>query len=467
MPAAVPEAILEGLPADGWIVGGAIRDGLLGRQFGDVDVIVPGSPERAARAFAERVGGCAVFGLNDQFGAWRVIHHSERWQADFTPLVGESLEQDLAARDFTVNAIARPVAGGDPVDPCGGIADLQARTLRAVGPSSFSSDPLRVMRMTRLEMELGFRADPGTATLAAESAARLAEIAGERAFTEFSRILSGDDPVEGIRRLDASGALAAIIPELPRLKGVEQSDYHHLDCWEHTLLVVEEVVRLESNPARLGPAGPAACRLLTEELADGLERRHALRIAALLHDVAKPETRTVHENGRVGFPDHDRAGERISGEILARFKTSAKLAGAVRAEVLDHLTAGFMTHRDDFSARDEWEYLERTAPVSVDVTVLSVADRLATLGRKSEEAVSRHLALTDRLLAAAVRLEQDGLPAPLIRGDALAVELGIDQGPILGELLGEIAAARYAGEVEDAKGAVELAAAVLAERGRQ
>ena len=334
--------------------------------------------------------------------------------------------------------------------------------LKAVGPDSFSSDPLRVLRMTRIGRDLGFTPDANTLELARTAAPELASVAGERVFAEFSRVLAGPNASEGIRDLEQSGALAAIFPELLRLQGVEQSDFHHLDCFEHTLLVLDEVERLESDPSDLGPAGHEAVDILNGELADGQSRWLALRLAALLHDIAKPDTRVEFENGRIGFPGHDDLGAEVSDAfLLGRLKSSARLAAFVRAEIVDHLTAGFLTHEEPLGLRDVHRYLLKTGQAAVDTTVISVADRLATRGRNSEAAIARHLALTDRLLAAAVEREREGDADPLVRGDVLATSLGIPQGPQLGDLLAEIAAAQYAREISTEEEAVEYARSLL------
>jgi tRNA nucleotidyltransferase/poly(A) polymerase len=193
------EEILRGEEA--WVVGGAIRDELLGRPVVDLDVACR-EPEAAARAYA-RAGGGAPFALSDRWGAWRVALEDGR-TVDFT-LLRDGIEDDLATRDFTVNAIAVPVDGGDHVDPYGGRADLESRTLRAVKAAVFADDPLRLVRAVRLEAELGFRLDPETERLVREHAALVTRPAGERILGELER-LSAD----GYRRLDELGLLAPL-----------------------------------------------------------------------------------------------------------------------------------------------------------------------------------------------------------------------------------------------------------------
>jgi tRNA nucleotidyltransferase/poly(A) polymerase len=183
---------------EAWVVGGAVRDELLGRELVDLDIAVR-DPKRAARAFAKRSGG-APFALSERHGAWRVALSDDR-TVDFTPLP-TTIEDDLATRDFTINAIARPLAGGEHVDPFGGREDIEAGRLRAVGPSVFENDPLRLLRAVRLEDELDVRLDEETERLVREHAALIARPAGERILAELRRLSPG-----GYRRVDELGLL--------------------------------------------------------------------------------------------------------------------------------------------------------------------------------------------------------------------------------------------------------------------
>ena len=199
-----------------WVVGGALRDEMLGRELVDVDVACP-SPELAARLYARLAGG-AVFPLSERHGAWRVAFR-DGTTVDFTPLHGDTIEDDLATRDFTVNALARPLAGGALVDPLGGEADLTARRLRAVGPAVFTDDPLRLLRAVRLEDELGFRLDEETEELVRAAAGLVAEPAGERILGELER-LSPD----GFRRADELGLLEPLGGSIAGLDRVDPAD---------------------------------------------------------------------------------------------------------------------------------------------------------------------------------------------------------------------------------------------------
>jgi len=461
-PLAIARAALAGTPA--WLVGGAVRDRLLGGrpQPPDLDLAVAGDVEAAARALA-RAARAAVFPLSESFGAWRVVARGGAWQADLAPLLGASIEQDLAQRDFTINAIAEPLAGGELVDPTGGREDLAARRLRMVSRAAFGADPLRVLRLPRFACELALAAEPATLDAAAAHAGGLADVAAERVFAELKRIVASPDPLAGIELMERVGAVDVVLPELAALAGVEQSAYHHLDVYRHTLAVLAEAVALERDPAAAFGAehGAAVAALLAEPLADELTRGTALRLGALFHDVAKPRTRAVSEEGRVSFWHHDSLGAELTREILARLHASERLRAHVAALTRHHLRLGFLVRERPLTPRVEYRYLKACEPVEVDVTLLSVADRLATRGRRSDEAIARHLELARELVGPALAWREHGPPAPLVRGDELADALGIARGPRLGRLLAELEEAAYAGEVSGREDAVAYARTLL------
>jgi putative nucleotidyltransferase with HDIG domain len=455
----VIEALRE-LGENAWLVGGAVRDRLLGRDTNDFDVAIEGDPSLAARALARAAGGHA-FELSEQFGVWRVVSRGGAWQVDLLPLGGESIEADLAKRDLTINAIAEPLGGGEPVDPFGGLGDLRERTLRIVSPQAFERDPLRTLRLVRLACELEFSIDTDTAAAAAGAAAGLQTVAPERIFAEFKRLLSTDRAVAGLELMEAAGIMRFVLPELTELHGVEQSRFHHLDVHAHTLAVLAVAVELERAPgSALGEHAGAVSRFMEQPLANELTRWQALRFGALLHDIAKPQTRGVTAEGRVTFIGHDAAGGDTARAVLTRLRASDRLAEHVASLARHHLHLGFLVHEMPLSRRAIYRYLRRCAPVPVDVTVLSVADRLATRGDNSEKAIAKHLDLAGQMLGEALRWEADP-PKPPVRGDELARELGVRPGPELGRILAELEEASFAREISSRQDAIELARGLL------
>jgi hypothetical protein len=210
------EAFARAAGPEAYVVGGAVRDELLGRPVLDVDIACP-EPERAARAYREEAGG-AVFPLSERHGAWRVAFRDGR-TVDFTPLPA-GIDADLRTRDFTVNAIARPLGSREHVDPLGGLADLEARRLRTVTDDVFRDDPLRLLRAVRLEDELGFRLDRGGEELVRRDAGLVARPAGERILAELQRLSDA-----GFRRLDELGLLGPLGGSVAGAAGAEPAGH--------------------------------------------------------------------------------------------------------------------------------------------------------------------------------------------------------------------------------------------------
>ncbi|HEV2770905.1 MAG TPA: HD domain-containing protein [Solirubrobacteraceae bacterium] len=460
---AVARAALAG-HGDVHLVGGAVRDRLLGRALTDLDLVVAGDVREAAQLLARAARGPA-FPLSDAWGSWRVLAADRSWHADLTPRRGATVEDDLALRDFTLNAMAEPLAGGERVDPHGGARDLATRRLRMVSAQAFADDPLRCVRLARLACELELEPEPATVMAAARHAPGLQRVAGERVFAELCRLVGADRAVDGLHLLEAAGASAVVLPELSAMHAVEQTLYHHRDVHGHVLEVLAHVIALEREPgAVLGEehAGAIAA-LLAQPLADGLTRGGALRWGALLHDVAKPVTQVPLARGGFGFPGHDELGAAMSREVLARLRTSEGLRAHVAALARHHLRAGFLVHGAPLDRGAIHDYLAACAPVAADVTLLSVADRLATRGRKADEAIERHLAVARVLLGEALRHHAEGPPAPLLRGDEVAAAAGRAPGPWLGEAMAELARAQFTGAVSSREEALAFARARAAQ----
>lgn len=445
-----------------WLVGGAPRDLLLGRRLTDVDLACAGDPAKVARALRASMRG-GIFKLSDRFGTWRVISDDGAWHVDVSALRGDSIASDLAQRDFTVNAIALPLDGAAALDPYDGAGDLAGRRLRVIDRAAYVDDPLRMLRLARFASTLGLDPDERTLALTRELASAITRPASERVYTELRALVGSGDVMRGVRLLEETGLMAELLPELAALRGIEQSAYHHLDAYEHTLEVLERMIALEGDLA--GTFGQAAAGPLAAELdvtvGDGLTRAQVLRFACLFHDLGKAGTRTEFDDGRVGFPGHDEVGAKLVRAIGRRLRMSRRVIDCLAALTRHHLVLGYLAPERPLTRRQTYAYLKTCAPVEVEVTVLSVADRLATRGRKADAAIERHLALARDVLPEALALRAQRAGPPLVRGDELAGALGITPGDQLARLLEAIAEERFVGEISTADQAVRFAREAL------
>ncbi len=447
--------IRAAFPADDlWLVGGAVRDVLLGRPLTDWDLVTTGDPEVAARAHAKAIGA-PVFPLSERHGAWRVV--GEEGEVDVTG-APDGITADLLRRDLTINAIAVRLADGELLAVPGALDDIEARVLRAVSDQSFRDDPLRLLRLVRLAAELDLEIAPETAALARRDAALAADPAGERQRAELERILLSRDPVDGIRRLDDLGLLAVVLPEVKALEGIEQNRYHHLDVLDHTLQVLDAAIDLVEHPEfAFGPAAPAVAAALAEELDAETDVALAVRWGALLHDIAKPQTRHEFDNGHIGFPGHAQQGADAVREILGRLRCSTAVQRCVATLVREHLRLGFLVPDGELDPRAVHRYRVETEPWAIASVVVSLADRWSTRGTRARQRwIRRHEQLAVAMITA---LAEPALP-PLIRGDDLAAALDEPLGPRIGTLLARIAEEQAAGAITSQDEAIAFARAL-------
>ena len=398
------------------LVGGAVRDELLGRPHTDWDLATALHPQAVmARA---RAAGLRVIPTGLQHGTVTVILDGEpveittfRSDGDYrdgrrpeTVRLGVSLAEDLARRDFTINAMALPLAGGGLVDPHGGQADLRASVIRAVGEplDRFGEDGLRPLRACRFAAQLGFRIEAATLAAIPRRLEVARKVAVERALVELTKLLTGAHPRMGLEPLRGSGLLDLWLPELAPLAGCGQNRHHRFDVWDHTLETV-----------RLAPADPA------------------LRWAALLHDAGKPGVRT-DEGGEVHFYGHEAGSLEIAVAILARLKASHGLTKEVLALVRHHGThpeAGW----SDAACR---RFLRRLAEDGLALdrwAAFRLADQRAK-GFEDPDREPRHAAVVARLEALVAARPPLSVRDLALDGAALMALAGRKGGPWLGVL---------------------------------
>jgi poly(A) polymerase len=424
-----------------WLVGGALRDERLGLAVHDVDLAVRGPVGPLAALLASELGG-AVYPVSERFATYRVVLPGGH--VDLAPLRGITLDEDLRARDFTVDAMARgveEVAGVSLIDPLGGAGDLDQRLLRACAPDALAKDPVRVIRFARLRHGLGLDPAAETERHARASAAALARVSGERLEQELTALLTlpGQDAADAVRDLHRLGALAVVLPEVAATSGVTQNPYHHRDVFEHTL---EALVYVAGIVDQLG--GPSWLASPDElGLADA-GPLVPLAWAVLLHDIGKPAARDVDpQTGMVRFWYHDEIGAGLVGDVARRLRFSRRLEQYLTLLVRQHLRLGFLVREEPLSRRALARFRRDVQPYVFEALVLSLADRMATRGEKtSPTSIARHFKLA--------RDVWEGLPPPiprLLTGDDVMRLLGIPPGRAVGRALAALKEETEAGEV--------------------
>ena len=412
------------------LVGGAVRDQLLGRPLVDLDWLVR-DPRARAEALAEALAG-SVVALDPERGHWRVVASGRHWDliapqgatgvpdASGDPLDPSVLERDLRRRDLTINALAA-LPDGRVVDPSGGRADLRARVVRFASEHALADDPLRAWRAVRFAAQLGFRLEEASAAQIAAFARGFddgtrALPAVERIAAELGACLSSAAAGRAFAALDDLGLLACVLPELTAGRGVGQGGLHHLDVLQHQLEALQ----------RLVDAFPDADA--------------ALRWATLLHDVGKPLTRELDEGDRPRFHGHDAVGSQVTKRALTRLRVPTSVATRAAALVGAHMRP---LPKGEKAAR---RFVHRLRPLLPDLLRLMVADREAARGPQASEAGRRRYRLA--LAEVIRRLEAEPTPsAPLLDGREVMRRLGLAPGPAVGAALAAVAEARAVGEV--------------------
>ena len=473
----------EGVAA--YVTGGCLRDALLGREPHDIDLSIAADPLDLGRRLADALGGAFV-PLHEEFSIARIVLRDEAGphSVDLLPVRGE-MEGDLAQRDFSIGAMAMPLAPflegkrKPLIDPCGGERDLERRLVRATSEEVFRRDPLRLLRAVRLCAEIGFSLEEETAALARRDAALLAGTAPERQRDELLRILGSLRAAAGLRQADELGLLEQLLPEFTATRGEEQPPEHHWDVFQHSL---ETVAALDALLAPEEPAGrhwaPLWCYLWAEmkglpdverhfgeEVSPGHGRAGVLKLGGLLHDIAKPETRTIDENGRMRFFGHAREGAGRVGPIMRRLRFSGVEVRLVEAMVREHLRPLQIAKDGAPSRRALFRYFRDCGDAAIDVLFLSLADHLATVGPRLEwDGWRRHVAVIKYILMQRFADETLATPPRLLTGHDLMEALGLSPGPLVGQLLAAVEEAQGAGEVRGREEALALARRELERR---
>ncbi len=410
------------------LVGGPVRDAMLGRLHNDLDFTTSARPEvteQLLKGWAEAIWdiGRAFGTIGCRRGEWQVeitTYRSDAYDAaSRKPAVqyGDSLVADLARRDFTVNSMALSLPDQQLEDPFGGVVDLAHKLLRTPGrpEDSFSDDPLRMMRAARFSAQLGFTVAPEVVAAMRDMAERISIVSAERVRDELVKLVLAPDPVRGLRLLVETGLAEQVLPELPAL-ALERDEHHrHKDVYEHTLIVLEQSIDLEDRLADLTGGGP-----------DFISR-----FAALMHDVGKPKTRRFVENNLVTFHHHDVVGAKLTRRRMQALKFSNDQTDAVAQLVEQHLRFhGYGSGEWTDSAvrryvRDAGDQLER-------LHVLTRADCTTRNKRKAEMLRRTYDDLEQRIERLSEEEELKSI-RPDLDGNQIMEILGIGPGREVGE----------------------------------
>jgi poly(A) polymerase len=406
------------------LVGGPVRDAILGRVAPDLDFTTSANPDQILKLL--KPISSATWDIGREFGTIAAQIGEEKveittYRADSydkttrkpTVEFGDNLEDDLIRRDFTVNAMALRLPSRTFVDPHSGLRDLLLQTLRTPSKPeiSFSDDPLRMMRGARFASQLGFEIDPETFDAMRDMAERIQIISAERVRDELSKLLLSDDPRPGLEALVDSGIAALVLPELPALKLEADEHHHHKDVYQHTLTVVMQAIDYEKDY--------------------GLEKDLILRLAALLHDIGKPVTKRLEAGGAVSFHHHDVVGAKLAKKRMQELKFDNDTIKAVARLVELHLR--FFGYSDQqWSDSAVRRYVRDSEDQLLRLHALTRAD-VTTRNKKKADRLSHAYDDLEQRIALLSEQEQLDSMRPELDGAQIMEILDITPGRVVGE----------------------------------
>jgi len=470
--------------AEIYLVGGAVRDMLLNRISRDLDFALPSNGVSTARKVANSLKADFMV-LDDERDTGRVIFTDDdgtRTFLDFAVYRGADLEEDLRNRDFTMNAIAFSLKDRTIIDPLNGASDLRAKVICACSPTSISDDSVRILRAIRQAAEFEFRIELETRKAMKQATNLLPSISPERKRDELFKILENPRADTAMRALEMLGVLPNLLPELPAMKGVKQSEPHIYDVWEHTLSVLGHLEAIIAS-LRVGYSADETNDMFTglltlrlgrfrEQFAEhfikslNMDRsvRATLFFAALYHDVQKSATSSVDEAGRIRFFDHDIQGAEVAGQRGRDFNLSNDEIERIEKIIKNHMRFHFFTSRlegdkQEPSRKAIYRFFREAGEAGIDLVLLGLADLRGTYGHSlSQEKWVAALDIARILLENYWEKPQETVSPPrMLDGNELMVELNLQPGRIVGQLLESIREGQATGKIATREEAIAFA----------
>ena len=451
-----------------YIVGGAVRDVLLGRELNDLDFVFSEDPTFLAKAVSQKLDA-GFFVLDDERRTARVVYKRD-FPLDFVKFTGEDLVSDLTHRDFTINASAIDISNLEKIiDPLGGIKDLAAGILRTCSDQSLLEDPVRVLRGIRLAMQFNLHYAENLPGLMKTASLELPRTSYERQRDEFFKILTGPKPAEGIQHCRRFGIFKTLIPALTAQEDVPASPPHTLPLFDHSVRVIKYLDLLMKSIQKkdkaeghkpwwqsrfltiLGKYSEKITGYFGEQITPGRTKKGLLFFCGLLHDIGKPDTLTVGEDGYLHFYNHAEVGAELAWEAAKKLQLSNAESEWTRKVVQYHMDLLPLLNSDRKPTRKEvYRFYKNTGETGLAIALLALADTLGTYNQNlSKEKWDQALNVCEVLLQAWWE-DQDSViyPKLLLNGNDLQHRFGLQPGKQIGILLERLAEAQAIGQVQ-------------------
>ena len=425
---------------DAYLVGGCVRDLFLDRSPTDFDLVVLKDPKGAANTISAHTQGHLIRLGKPGFILYRII--LDHAVIDVQRVKGNTIEEDLSQRDFTINAMAYPTASGEVIDIHGGRTDLKNRIVRMTSEDVFKTDPVRLIRAYRMAAVLKFDIDPPTQTAIKKNSNKISASAGERIRGELFQLLRMENAYKYLMEMAESDLLFAIFPELSSLKGCTQNRFHTDDVWVHTLSTLEY---MEHIFTKLKDLLPNLFHRLDNQLDD--HSRVLLKFSALLHDIGKPATKSIDDKGDTHFYGHEKTGVKIIGSVFRRLKLSNHDAQFIEHMVHCHLLPLHLFQSEKqrrLTPKGVTRFFMKNGEMTPLVLLHALADQMA---KEKKEDHRFHLFISKLLEDFFSKFKEVRHKPKLVTGHDLIQEFGLSPSPLFKTILTHVEEKRLAGEI--------------------
>lgn len=455
-----------------YLVGGVLRDSMMGRDSRDIDVAVIADPYLIGQELASFLAG-RVFTLDSTKENVRVVINDNTGPV-FIDIcsIRQDIFQDLRRRDFTIDAMALLLSNSSSeswwdhlIDLDGGLTDLKDGFIRNVSSEVFKADPIRLLRAIRLSKQLRFQITEETKRLISRDSHLINQVASERVRDEFLKVLAEEETTASLRLLDYLGLLCEIIPELNDSKEITQNGEHYWDVFNHLIETPGQVEKILSRQYERDEIFEEAIpdfiqihEYFAEEVSDGHTRLTMLKLAGLLHDIAKPDTKIIESSGRIRFLGHDVLGSKMSEEILQRLRMSTRGVESVKLMVKSHLRPNQLAPKGELpSGRSIYRYFRDLGGVAIDTLYLNLADYLAASGpRLKIDELLRNCCLIKHIMYEGFKYNSQETYQKLLNGNDIMSIFSIGPGPKIGVMLSFVQEAQLNGEIKNKEEAIKL-----------
>ena len=436
-----------------YIVGGFVRDCLLGKQSSDVDIVVAkGCGHAYATKLAQYLEGFFVE-LDNVNNIYRVVFPDKTHYVDIADCTGESIQDDLKRRDFTINALAFDLFNSEIIDVVSGMQDLKNGIIREISEFNIIDDPIRILRAFRFKSQLGFEFSDDLKTILNKHAFKLDSTAKERVNVELIKLFGGEHAVETIIELDELGVLEKLIPEVVEIKKIPPNSHHHLDLFNHSLETVNQVQLFYQNSC------DDVKQHLEDECFGGQKRICYLKFASFLHDVGKPATWQIEpETGRHRFIMHDSIGADVVVSTLKNLKFSKKQISYIQKIIKNHIYPAGVVTSDEVTEKARLRFFRKMEDEVNDLIAIAYADRMSALGPDiTKDMLEKNINGLNVLLKQYLQEKSKLAPLPkLLDGKEIMELLGISASPELGKVIAKLKEAQITSEVNTKEEAIEF-----------